>query len=96
MSDAIGSVDGPRRDHNVQFFGLSTCVWCRKTRRYLEDAGVAFTYTYLDLLHGEERAAALKLVREWNPDATFPTLVIDEKTVVKGYQPDRIKELLKL
>jgi len=34
----------------VVMYGLSTCVWCKKTRQLLTDLGVDFDYIYVDLL----------------------------------------------
>lgn len=96
MSDVRGRVEGVRAEHDVKFYGLSTCVWCKKTRRFLEEAGVAFEFTYLDLLEGDERAEALDVVKKWNPDATFPTIVIDGETSVTGFKPDDLTKLLGL
>ncbi len=96
MSDVRGRVEGAHAEHDVKFYGLSTCVWCKKTRRYLEEAGVEFEFTYLDLLQGDERAEALGVVKQWNPAGTFPTTVIDGETCVTGFQPDELRELLGL
>ena len=96
MSDATGRVEGVRCEHEVRFYGLSTCVWCKKTRRYLEAAEVAFEFTYVDLLRGDERAEVLTAVRTWNPAGTFPTTVIDGENTVTGYQPDELKQKLGL
>jgi glutaredoxin-like protein NrdH len=96
MSDARGRVEGIRSEHDVRFFGLSTCVWCKKTRRFLEEEGVAFEFTYLDLLRGDERAQAIETVKRWNPAVTFPTIIIDGERSVTGFKPEEIKELLGL
>ncbi len=96
MSDARGKVEGTRVEHDVKFFGLSTCVWCKKTRRYLEECGVAFEFTYLDLLEGDERAEALAIVKKWNPAGTFPTIVVDGEKSITGFSPDDIQQVLGL
>ncbi len=96
MPDARGSVEGAHAEHDVQFYGLSTCVWCKKTRRYLEESGVAFDFIYLDLLKGDERAEALAVVKKWNPAGTFPTTVIDDEKGVAGFSPDELKLVLGL
>ena len=94
--DARGSVTGLNNQHRVVFYGLSTCIWCRKTRQFLEDEGVAFDYTYVDLLHGQEREQVKEQVRRWNPNVSFPTVVVDDSQCVIGYRPERIKEALGL
>jgi glutaredoxin-like protein NrdH len=94
--DARGSVTGPNNQRRVVFYGLSTCIWCRKTRQLLEDEGVAFDYIYVDLLHGQEREEVKEQVRRWNPKVSFPTVVVDGSQCVIGYKPERIKEALEL
>ncbi|MBD3367207.1 MAG: glutaredoxin family protein [Candidatus Eisenbacteria bacterium] len=95
MSEATGRVEGSNSEHTCRFFGLSTCIWCKKTRQFLEDNDVAFDFTYVDLLQGEERARAIEEVKKWNPGVNFPTVVIDDEPVV-GFEPDTIKEKLGL
>ena len=94
--DAKGSVSGSHDERRVVFYGLSTCGWCRRTRRLLEDLDVAFDFVYVDLLQGQEREEALEQVGRWNPSTSFPTLVIDGERAVIGYRPDEIKEALGL
>lgn len=96
MAKARGSVAGSHNEKQVMFYGLSTCVWCKRTRRLLEDSDVAFDFVYVDLLRGRERAQAIEQVREWNQAGSFPTLVVDGEYSVVGFKPDRIKEALGL
>lgn len=94
--DAKGSVPGVHNRHHVLFYGLSTCIWCRRTRQFLESNNVAFDFVYVDLLQGAEREAAVEQVRRWNPSVSFPTLVIDGKRCIIGYRPEEIQEALGL
>jgi len=89
-----GSVPGSNDEHHVMFYGLSTCGWCRRTRRLLEELDVAFDFVYVDLIQGEEREEVLNQVGRWNPSTSFPTLVIDGKRAVIGYRPGEIREAL--
>ncbi len=96
MPQAKGSVTGPKNQHHVQFFGISTCIWCKRTRRFLEEHGVAFDYVYVDLLHGQEQEEAKTQVRHWNPSLSFPTTVVDDARCVIGYRPEELAEVLGL
>ena len=96
VSEKRGKVAGPRAEHNIVFYGLSTCIWCKRTRKLLEEQGVAFDYVYVDLLEGQERKEVLDQVRRWNPATSFPTVVIDDSQCVVGYKPETIKEVLGL
>ncbi len=80
----------------VMIYALSTCIWCRKTKQLLKDKKVSFDYCDVDLEEGAEKEAAQQAIKKWNPSVSFPTLVIDNKDAVLGYQPDEIKEKLGL
>ena len=96
MSEATGSIHGPHDTHQTIFYGLSTCQWCKKTRKFLEDQNVSFDFVYVDKLTGQERAHAIEQVRCWNSAVSFPTVVIDNDQCVVGYKPEKLKEALGL
>ena len=96
MPEARGSIPGTHDKHRTVFYGLSTCIWCRRTRQFLEDQGVEFDFTYVDLLKGQEREEAVEQVRRWNSAVSFPTVVVDDSRCVVGYKPENLKEALGL
>jgi glutaredoxin len=86
----------PGRDAGkVMLFALSTCVWCGKTKKLLEELGVAYDYEYVDLLQGAEKAETLKKVEKWNPACSFPTLVLGNQKCIVGFKEDEIRQALK-
>jgi glutaredoxin len=90
---AIEHVEG-NKNGQVMLYALSTCVWCKMTKKLLMELGIAFNYTFVDLLQGDERESAIKEVRRWNPSGSFPTVVINGHAIV-GYQEEKIREALK-
>ncbi|MRR12228.1 glutaredoxin family protein, partial [bacterium] len=48
----------------IKVFALSTCPYCRMTRRYLEENDVDFDVVEVDLLTGDERNEAIAEVKE--------------------------------
>jgi glutaredoxin-like protein NrdH len=83
-----------KKSHQVILYALSTCIWCRKTRGLLESMGVEYDYEYVDLLRGTDREKAIDTVTKWNPDCSFPTMVIDNKVCIAGFKEDEIREAL--
>lgn len=77
----------------ITLYALSTCIWCKKTKEFLSSMGVAFDYIYVDLLNGDDRSKAIEQVKKYNPDTSFPTIVIGEKGIV-GFREKEIKEAL--
>ncbi len=81
---------------DIMVYALSTCGWCRKTKEFLEQLGVEYDYEYVDLLKGDDRDKAIMIVRQWNPNSSFPTIVINDKDCIVGYKEDEIRSVLKL
>lgn len=77
-------------------YALSTCAWCRRTKRFLEENGVEYDFVDVDLLSGEERRAKKAEMKEWNPSGSFPTVVVDDNQVIIGFNKDRLREALEL
>lgn len=75
----------------VVMYGLSTCVWCKKTRQLLTDLGVDFDYIYVDLLSGNEEENAIKEVKRYNPSVSFPTVIINDERAILGFDEQAIR-----
>jgi glutaredoxin-like protein NrdH len=91
---SVNHVTGTKK-RNVMLYALSTCGWCKKTRELLEDLGVEYDFTYVDLLRGEEQKSTLREIEKVNPDGNFPTIIIDGKKCIVGYKESEIREALK-
>ena len=87
----VKHVPGKNRGH-IMLYALSTCGWCRKTKRLLNNLGVEYYYVDVDLLGEEEKDQVMKSVKLHNPQGSFPTMVIDEKKCIVGYDEDRINQ----
>jgi glutaredoxin len=89
----IKHIQGKNRGH-IMIYALSTCVWCKKTRKLLDDLGVDYHYVDVDLLIGEEKQNVKQEIMQWNPKCSFPTLVINNNKCIVGYKEQEIKEAL--
>jgi glutaredoxin-like protein NrdH len=77
----------------VKMYSLSTCGYCKATKKLLDECKVKYEFTDVDLLQGKEREAILEEVRKLNPQCSFPTIIIGDKVIV-GYREDEIKKAL--
>lgn len=82
-------------NRSVKMYSLSTCGHCKATKKLLSECQVTYEFTDVDLLQGEERAAILEDVKKWNPNCSFPTIIIGDKVIV-GYKEREIREALGL
>lgn len=87
-------VPGERKEHSIVLFSLSTCMWCRKTKRLLAELGVEYDYVDVDRLSGADQTEAEAIVEKWNPAGSFPTMVIDDSQCISGFQERVIREVL--
>ncbi|MGA2913732.1 MAG: glutaredoxin family protein [Methanoregula sp.] len=90
----IEHVNGEKKG-KVMLYALSTCGWCAKTKELLRELGVDFDYMFVDLLEGQEQDNAMNEVEKWNPNGSFPTLVIRDKKSIIGFREEEIREALK-
>jgi len=88
---AMEHVDGSNRG-NIIIYTLSTCVWCKKTKAFLQDLGVGYDYVDVDALKGEERQKTIEEIKRWNPSCSFPSIVINGEKCIVGYDEKKIRE----
>ena len=79
---------------DVMMYGLSTCVWCKKTKKLLTDLGVDFIYTFVDQLDGDEEERVIEEVKRYNPSISFPTVIINGEKTIVGFKEKEIREAL--
>ena len=87
-------VSGKKNEHKVTLYALSTCVWCKLTKQFLNDNGVAYEYVDVDLLDTAEKQQVHEIIQSKGGALSYPTTIIDDKTVVTGFRKDQIKEAL--
>ncbi len=78
----------------IMLYTLSTCVWCRKMKRWLDEKGLAYSYVDVDLESVGEKEAVMEEVERWNPLCSFPTVVVNRKECFVGFKPERLVELI--
>ncbi len=87
-------IEGKDRGRIVMF-ALSTCIWCRKTKKLLQELGVSYSYIDMDLLDDESKEKYTSDLKNWNPNCSYPTLVLNDKDCIVGFEEEKIKEALK-
>ena len=76
---------------DIKLFALSTCIWCGKTKKLLGELDVDYNYVDVDLLDYDDQQEALSEIRKHNPAGGFPTMVIDNKECIVGFDEQKIK-----
>jgi glutaredoxin len=90
----IENVAGKAIKNKIMLYGLSTCVWCEKAKEFLDSLGVNYSHLTVDLLDGDDADAGYEAVSKFNPDQSFPTIVInDGEKVIIGFNQEELKKL---
>jgi glutaredoxin-like protein NrdH len=87
-------VSGKKNDHKVTVFALSTCVWCKLTKQFLSDNGVAYEFVDVDLLDDNDKSKVHETIMSKGGGLSYPTTIVDDKTVITGFRKDQLKEVL--
>lgn len=80
---------------NVKIYTLSTCSHCKATKKFLNDHHIVFEATDVDLLQGSDREAVLNEVVQYNPQRSFPTILIGNKIII-GFKENDLREALEI
>lgn len=79
----------------VKIFTLSTCSHCKAAKKFFNENNIVFDATDVDLLQGAEREAILNEVVQYNPQRSFPTIIIGDRIII-GFKENDIREALGL
>jgi len=85
-------VDG-RHAADVLIYALSTCGWCRKTKELLKELGVEYDYIDVDALEPDDYEQVKAEIQKWNPMGSFPTIIVDDRECIIGFQEDKIRSV---
>lgn len=86
----VKHVEGEKKG-KIMLYAISTCVWCKKTKKLLESLNIDYHYVDVDLLDERDREKVEKEVTKWNSLCSFPTLVINDEDCVVGFDEEEIK-----
>ncbi|MCL1978260.1 MAG: glutaredoxin family protein [Candidatus Bathyarchaeota archaeon] len=90
----FSKVTGKKVDHKVTLYALSTCVWCKMTKQFLTDKGVEYEFIDVDLLEDNDKEKIRQSILSKGAKLSYPTIIVDDKTIITGFKKDQLKEVL--
>ena len=78
----------------VIMYTLSTCPWCRKTKKFFKDKNIAYEFIDYDLATEAEQERISKDMMKHTGHIAFPFVRIGEEVII-GYDPEKYETLLK-
>jgi glutaredoxin len=89
-------VSGKNSTHRVLLYALSTCAWCKKTKKFLKENDIEYEYVDVDLTNDEDHEKIREDLIKRGNEPSYPTIIVDNKTVITGFRVDLLKEALEL
>jgi glutaredoxin-like protein NrdH len=89
-------VEGTRSQHHVLMYALSTCMWCHRTKDWLQHHAVAYEYIDVDLQDRLTKHAIIQDILARGGHLTYPTIIIDDTRLIQGFHPENLTEALEL
>ncbi|UCE29483.1 MAG: glutaredoxin family protein [Candidatus Bathyarchaeota archaeon] len=89
-------VSGRNHKHSVLVYALSTCAWCKRAKVFLRDNDIEFEYVDVDLCDEKEREEIRNDILTRGGRLSYPTIIVDDETVITGFHEDRMREVLEI
>ncbi len=77
----------------VTIYALSTCLWCKKTKKYFEEKKIPFEAVDYDKQDEDRQEKMMQEMRGAGCTGSFPFVNIGG-TCVQGYDPEEFERLL--
>ena len=87
-------VSGKNRRHQVLLYAISTCAWCKRTKKFFADNDIEFEYVDVDICDREDREMIRRDILDRGGRLSYPVIIIDNEILINGFHEDRMKEVL--
>ncbi|MCJ7424882.1 glutaredoxin family protein [Candidatus Bathyarchaeota archaeon] len=92
----IQKVQGQNNKNKVRVYALSTCAWCKMTKQFLKDNNIEYEYVDVNLCSDEDKDKIKEHILSKGGSLSYPTIIINDKTLITGFRKDKIKETLQI
>lgn len=73
-------------DHDVEVYALSTCGFCKRALKFLNDNQISHRYIHVDQIDIDIKNKVKELLKErFGTHVSFPFAVIDNKETLVGF-----------
>ena len=76
-------------------YALSTCPYCKRTRRFLDNHKIAYDCIEVDLLDDDKQDKVMDEIEKLTGRRSFPVVVVGKEIIV-GHDEARLKKVFKI
>jgi glutaredoxin len=96
MKMTIVKVSGNNRKHKVLVYALSSCGWCKLTKKFLKENDIAFEYIDVDLISIEEVRKIKQDILNRGEIISYPKIIVDDEIMISGFQEEKLRRILEI
>ena len=92
----ITPVEGTiKQNDDIFLFAISTCMWCKKGKRWLSRKGYSYSYFDIDKIPVKKKNQLKKDIESvFGVKPRFPFLIVNKVKFDAGYNPDIWEEII--
>jgi len=77
-------------------YAISTCGWCKRAKKVLNENEVEYEYIDLDIANQEDKEIIRKDIQKRGGILAYPTVIIDDQILLTGPSPDKLRQVLEV
>ena len=89
-------VQGKNNKHRVLLYAISTCVWCKRAKRFLKNNNIAYEYVDVDRCSIEDLRKVKRDILNRGGKLAYPTIIIDNKVLMTSPKEDELRKILEI
>ena len=89
-------VPGKHNKHKVLLYAISTCGWCKRAKNFLNENSVQYEYLDIDTCNSEDKNKSMNDILNRGGRLAYPTIIVDNKLLLTGPTPEKLREVLEL
>ena len=79
---------------NIRVYALSTCIWCKRAKTFLDSYNIEYSYVFVDLLPENEQEEIENMLCEYTSILSYPIILSDKCEPIIGYNQQKLKNLI--
>jgi len=79
----------------IKVYALSTCPYCKRTKRFLDEHKIAYECVDVDLLDDDSQDRALDEIEKLTGRQSFPVVIVGDAVIV-GHDEQKLRTALKI
>ena len=87
-------VPGKYKKHKVLIYAISTCIWCKRAKKFFRDQDIEYKYVDIDQCNVEDRSKIKKAILARGGQLVYPTIIIDDKILINNFRIVKIRDAL--